>query len=257
MNRRRGLGLIAGLLTVVPLLVSCGNQQSASTVITVYAASSLTGTFQQLGEEFEAEHDGVRVQLNFAGSADLVAQIEQGADADVIATADTATMARLQAADLLDAPPVVFASNTLEIAVPPDNPAHITGLADLTQPGLQLVVCAPEVPCGAAAERVARTAGVRLRPVSEEQSVGDVLNKVAVGEADAGLVYRTDVLAAGDRVRGVPFAEADTAVNDYPIATLAGSDQAELAEEFAEFVLGPRGRRTLRSAGFGAANRGP
>jgi molybdate transport system substrate-binding protein len=138
----------------------------------------------------------------------------------------------------------------LEIAVPLDNPAQIAGLADLARPGVRLVTCAPEVPCGAAAQRVAVAARVSLRPVSEESSVTDVLNKVQTGEADAGLVYVTDVKAAAGKVQGVPFPEARRAVNEYPIAVLAGSRQPQLAEEFLALVTGPRGREVLADAGF-------
>ncbi len=179
-------------------LAGCGGSDDEATTLTVYAAASLTASFGQLADEFEREHPGTEVQLSFGGSSDLVTQIQEGAHADVFASADLATMQKLTDDDLADGDPQDFATNTLEIAVPPGNPAGIRGLADLAAPGVNLVVCAPEVPCGAATRAVADAAGVTLNPVSEEQSVTDVLAKVTSGEADAGLVYRTDVQAAGE-----------------------------------------------------------
>lgn len=245
---------IVPTLAVLGLLVplgACGDSDDDTTTLTVYAAASLTATFEQLGEEFEAEHDGVDVQLSFGGSADLVTQIQEGAHADVFASADTANMDKLTGDGLASGDPEDFATNTLEIAVPPGNPAGVTGLQDLARAGVDLVVCAPEVPCGAAAQAVAEAAGVTLSPVSEEQSVTDVLAKVTSGEADAGLVYRTDVLGARDGADGVEFPEAASVVNTYPIVSVEGSDEPDLAREFVELVLGATGREVLADAGFG------
>ena len=237
-------------LLLVPV-AGCG-QEDGDTTLTVYAAASLTAAFEQVAEDFEAEHDGVDVELSFGGSSDLVTQIQEGAPADVFASADTTTMDALVDADLVGAGPQVFATNTLEIAVPPGNPAGVATVQDLAEPGLQLVVCAPEVPCGAAAQRVAEAAGVTLAPVSEEQSVTDVLGKVTSGEAEAGLVYATDVRAAGDDVEGIEFPESGDVVNTYPIAPVDGSDETDLADEFVAFVLGGTGQRVLADAGFGS-----
>jgi molybdate transport system substrate-binding protein len=203
-----------------------------------------------MGKEFEESHDGVRVEFSFAGSSDLVAQIQQGAPADVFASADTANMEKLTADDLIGSGPENFASNTLEIAVPPDNPADIASLQDLTRPGVNLVICAPEVPCGAATQKVADAAGLTFEPVSEEQSVTDVLNKVVTGEADAGLVYVTDVKAATDTVKGITFPESEDAVNIYPIGTTADRKNTDLAQEFMDLVLGDTGQSILEDAGF-------
>ncbi|MFI6425526.1 molybdate ABC transporter substrate-binding protein [Promicromonospora sp. NPDC050880] len=238
-------------------LASCAGPGSAADdagerTLTVYAAASLTGTFEQIAADFEAAHEGVSVELSFAGSSDLVAQIQQGAPADVLASADTANMDKLVDDGLLAGRPADFASNTLTIAVPPGNPAGIASLADLAGDDVQLVVCAPEVPCGAATERVEQAAGLTFAPVSEEQSVTDVLNKVTTGEADAGLVYVTDVRGAGDRVEGIEFPESGSAVNVYPIAALGGSEEPELAQEFIDAVLGADGQRVLTDAGFAA-----
>ena len=242
---RRTRALAAAVVLLAGGLTGCGGTSDAES-ITVFAAASLSAPFAELAERFEAEN-GVEVKLSFAGSSDLVAQIQQGANADVFASADEATMEKLLADDLIDGDPQNFATNTLTIAVPPGNPAGIETLADLTDKNVTLVVCAPAVPCGAAAAEVAEVAGLDFAPVSEEQSVTDVLGKVRAGEADAGLVYVTDVAGAGDEVEGVDFPESEAAVNTYPIAVLGDE---EWAREFMEFVLGEVGREVLGEAGF-------
>lgn len=258
---RRALSTLTAAL-LLTALAGCGAADTADgdTTLTVYAAASLTATFEQIGQEFEATHDGVRVDFNFAGSSDLVAQLQEGAPADVFASADEANMQKLTDAGLAGGAPQAFASNTLEIAVPPGNPAGIRDFADLSDGGtdqatnnLNLVICAPEVPCGAATQKVADAAGADLSPVSEEQSVTDVLAKVTTGEADAGLVYVTDVIGAGQAVEGIEFPQAASAVNVYPIATLADSANADLAQEFVDAVRGKTGQAVLRDAGFAPA----
>ena len=251
----RGLALLTAILLLGTCVAACGDDEDGGDgaediTLTVYAAASLTATFEQIGTEFEAEHDGVEVDFSFGGSSDLVAQIQEGAPADVLASADAANMEKLTAEDLQADDPQDFASNTLEIAVLPGNPAGITSFADLAQDGLNVVVCAPEVPCGAATVKAEEAAGVTLQPVSEEQSVTDVLAKVTSGEADAGLVYVTDVKGAGDTVTGVPFPESSEIVNTYPIVTLEDSDHGELAREFVELVLSDTGQSILEEAGF-------
>lgn len=246
--------LLPVLALALPLAACGGDDEGAAadpTVLTVYAAASLTASFEQIADDFEADHEGVEVALSFGGSSDLVTQITEGARADVFASAATSTMDDLVDADLVDGEPQDFAANVLEIAVPPGNPAGVTGLQDLAG-DLNLVVCAPDVPCGAAAQGVAEVAGITLSPVSEEQSVTDVLAKVTSGEADAGLVYVTDVIAAGDDVEGIEFPESAEVVNTYPIAPVRGSDEADLAQEFVDFVLGEPGRSALQAAGFRA-----
>ncbi|CAN5116095.1 molybdate ABC transporter substrate-binding protein [soil metagenome] len=222
---------------------------SLSGSITVFAAASLTQTFGELATRFEAAHPGVTVATSFAGSADLVSQITAGAPADVFASADTTNMTKVSS---LVATQVNFATNVLEIAVPPGNPAKIATLADLARPGVKTVVCAPAVPCGAATAAVETAGGVNISPVSEENAVTDVLGKVSSGEADVGLVYVTDVKRAGSRVTGITFPESSAAVNTYPIATVkAGTNQA-VATAFVAFVTGSVGRSVLAAAGFGA-----
>jgi molybdate transport system substrate-binding protein len=221
--------------------------------ITVYAAASLKATFTELADEFEKANPGTTVELTFAGSSDLVTQITEGAPADVFASADEKNMAKLTDAGLVgSSSPEDFATNVLTIAVPPSNPAGVTDFADLAKPGVKTVVCAAQVPCGAATVTVEQATGVTISPVSEESSVTDVLGKVTSGEADAGLVYVTDVEAAGDSVEGIDFAEADQAVNTYPIAPVADTADPELAQAFVAYVTGEVGQRVLRDAGFGA-----
>jgi molybdate transport system substrate-binding protein len=221
--------------------------------ITVFAAASLKKTFTAIGAEFEKAHPGATVTFNFAGSSDLVAQLQQGAPADVFASADTTNMDKATGDSLTAATPVSFASNTLEIAVPPGNPAKVASLADLAKPGVKVVLCAPAVPCGSAAAKVETAAKIDIKPVSEEQSVTDVLGKVTSGEADAGLVYVTDVKGAGDKVEGVEFAQSSAAVNTYPIAALENSKNAALAQAFLQAVTGEPGQGILAAAGFAKA----
>lgn len=250
--RRPAPALLAALLLLgVGSTTACAGDEPDGTVLTVLAAASLSSSFEELAERFEAAHDGVTVELGLAGSSDLAAQVISGAPADVLATADLATMERVAAEGLTGSEPQVFATNTLQLVVPPDDPGDVSSLADLADEDLAVVVCAPEVPCGAAARSLAEAAGVTLAADSEEQSVADVLGKVRTGEADAGLVYVTDVAAAAGDVLGIDVPEATSVVNDYPVATLAGSDEAVLAQEFVDLVLSEEGRQVLAEAGFG------
>jgi molybdate transport system substrate-binding protein len=246
-----GLAACTPASTQPPASPSAASAKLSGTV-TVFAAASLKATFTQLATDFEAKNPGAKVALSFAGSSDLVTQITQGAPADIFASADTKNMTKLADAKLLDGTAKNFATNVLEIAVPPSNPASIASFADLARPGVKVVVCASQVPCGAAADAVEKAAGVILSPVSEESSVTDVLGKVTSGEADAGLVYVTDVKGAGDKVMGIPFDESGKAVNIYPIATLGSSRNKELAAAFIAMVAGAEGQKTLSAAGFGA-----
>lgn len=231
---------------------SAEDPAAAPVTLHVFAAASLQEPFEELGEQFESEHEDVTVEFSFAGSSTLVEQIQQGAPADVFASADTKNMDKLTDAGLEETDPVDFTTNTLRIAVPAGNPAGVTDLASLTG-DLNLVVCAPEVPCGAATETVEEAAGLEFAPVSEEQSVTDVLNKVTSGEADAGLVYVTDVEKAGDAVEGIDFPEAQEAVNTYPITTVDGSANPQLGQEFVDLVTGEEGQKVLAGYGFRGA----
>jgi molybdate transport system substrate-binding protein len=220
--------------------------------LTVFAAASLTEVFSELEPRFEEVHPRVDVVFNFGASSDLAQQIVNGGPADLFAAANTSTMKTVSDAGLVDGEPTVFATNVLEIVTPPGNPAGITSFADLARPDLKVVVCAPQVPCGSAAEKIEQATGVTLNPVSEEPDVKSTLGKVTTGNADAGLVYATDVHAAGDTVQGVEFPEAAQAVNDYPIAVIAKAPAADLARAFQELVTGAEGRAALGSAGFGS-----
>ena len=195
------------------------------------------------------------MEFSFGGSSDLVAQIQEGAPADVFASADTANMDKLTGEDLQAADPQNFATNTLEIAVPPDNPAGIASFADLAKDGVNVVVCAPEVPCGAAAVKVEDATGVDIPPVSEEQSVTDVLAKVTSGEADAGFVYVDRRHRRGRRRRRAsPSPSPPRPSNTYPIVALKDAGDGDLAQEFVDLVLGDTGQSILQDAGFAPAS---
>ncbi|WP_439331471.1 molybdate ABC transporter substrate-binding protein [Nonomuraea candida] len=219
--------------------------------VTVFAAASLTGTFTELGRRFEAAHPGTTVRFNFGSSATLAQQITQGAPADVFAAASPATMKTVTDAGLAGSP-TTFTRNRLQIAVPAGGPAKVSGLKDLAAPGVKVALCAEQVPCGAAAVKALAAAGLTVTPVTLEQDVKATLTKVRLGEVDAALVYRTDVLAAGGEVRGIDFPEAGRAVNDYPIATVTGAPAGDLARRFVELVLSPQGAGVLTKAGFEA-----
>jgi len=238
------------LATGPAVLTGCGSGP-ATPSITVFAAASLRPAFTEIGEQFRTDHPGVAVDFNFAGSSDLATQLTQGAGADVFASANTAQLDKVAAAGLLVGEPVPFASNTLVIVTAPGNPHGVRSFADLAGPGLAVVVCQPPVPCGAATHEVEEATGVRLNPVSEEPDVTDVLNKVTTGQADAGVVYRTDAIHAGDKVATVEFPEALGAVNTYPIGVLKESAHPGPAQQFVDLVTGEAGQKILHAAGFG------
>ena len=218
--------------------------------VVVLAASSLTESFTALGKGFEAEHPGTTVSFSFAASSELATQIEQGAPADVFASASPATMAQVSDSGDKAGKPVTFVRNTLEIAVPAGNRAGVTGLADFAKKDLTIALCAPEVPCGAAADKVFAAAKVTPAPDTLEADVKATLAKVTLGEVDAALVYKTDVIAAGDKVEGIDFPEAADAVNDYPIAVLKDARKPATAQAFVDLVLSAGGQKVLSEAGF-------
>nr|CAA71776.1 molybdate-binding periplasmic protein [Paenarthrobacter nicotinovorans] len=230
---------------------STDGRKAAASSVTVYAAASLKSPFTEIASKFEAANPGTKVTLNFAGSSALVSQITQGAPADVFASADSRNMDELSAAGLIDGTPTNFATNVLTIAVSSADPASISSFADLAN-GHQSSCLRTAVPCGSAHGRWKRLPERHWMPVSEESSVADVLGKVTSGEADAGLVYVTDVKTAGDRVKGITFRESDQAVNTYPIAAMGSSKNKELANAFIAMVTGSAGKRVLGDAGFGA-----
>ena len=218
--------------------------------VTVFAAASLTAAFTEIGDAFMAANPGSDVVLNFAGSSDLVAQIGQGAPADVFASADLSNMTKVTDAGQNASEPVVFATNLAEIIVGKGNPEGITGVADLANPDLIVVQCAAEVPCGKYADQVYANAGVTVTPKSLEDNVKAVVTKVTLGEADAGVVYATDVTAAGADAEGVEIPADVNVVAEYPIATLAEAPNADGAQAFIDFVLSDRGQEILASFGF-------
>jgi molybdate transport system substrate-binding protein len=217
--------------------------------VTVLAAASLTETFDALAASFENEYPGVDIVLSYGGSSALATQITEGAPADVFAAANESTMQSVvDAGDAAD--PTVFTTNTLEIAVPAGNAAGVTGLADLAKDELAIALCDPAVPCGSAAQTLLDSAGIAAKPDTLEQDVKAVLTKIELGEADAGLVYITDVVAAGDAVEGIDVPEAADVINRYPIVVLNDAPNAAAAHAWVAYVLSPEGQRALAAAGF-------
>ena len=256
MRRTATVALVA---TTVFVLAGCASSAEPSAAqsdpaltgtVTVFAAASLTESFSEIEKQFEERNPGVDVVLNLGGSSTLAEQIVQGAPADVFAAANPQTMKTVVDASLATEQ-TIFVTNTLEIVVPAGNPGGVTGLADLARPELAIALCAQEVPCGAATEQAFAAAGLSAAPDTLEQDVKAVLTKVRLGEVDAGIVYRTDVKAAGGDVVGIPFDEAADVVNDYPISTLTDAPDPEAARAFVEFVLSDAARSVFDEAGFG------
>ncbi|GLZ06560.1 molybdate-binding protein [Actinomadura sp. NBRC 104412] len=257
MSFKRLITALLGLALATTAVVGCGDTDDGATsggtkTVTVFAAASLTETFTTLGKTFEQSHPGVKVRFNFGGSSALAQQITQGAPVDVFASASPATMKTVTDANLADGRPQTFVRNRLQIATPAGNPGKVTALKDLADPDLKVVLCAEQVPCGAAAKKALAAADLTVKPASLEQDVKSALNKVTLGEADAALVYRTDVKAAGAKVVGIDFPESAQAINDYPIVTLSKAPQPDLAKQFLQLVLSPQGKGVLTAAGFDA-----
>ncbi|MFF5498424.1 molybdate ABC transporter substrate-binding protein [Streptomyces aquilus] len=223
---------------------------SPSGEVTVFAAASLKESFETLGKEFEKAHPGTKVTFSFGGSDALAASITGGAPADVFASASPKTMRIVTDAGDNAGEPATFVRNQLEIATLPGNPDKVASLKDLTDSDLKVVLCDKTVPCGAAAEKALTASKLKLTPVSYEEDVKSALNKVVLKEADAALVYKTDVRAAGDKVEGVEFPESADAVNDYPITLLKGSKNTATAKAFIALVQSAEGQKVLTSAGF-------
>ena len=218
--------------------------------ITVFAAASLTESFTQIGKDFEAANPGTTVKFNFGGSSALATQINQGAPADVFASAAPKNMQTVTDAGNAEGTPTTFVKNQLVIAVPKGNPKGVKTLADLAKPGVKVALCAAEVPCGAAATKALAAAKVKVTPVTLEQDVKAALSKVKLGEVDAALVYRTDAKAASSDVEGIEFPESASAINDYPIAVLKNAPNKAGAQAFITYVLSDKGKEVLTAAGF-------
>ena len=252
MTRRTRL-LAAGLtVSLAGVLAGCGGGDSGGgRTITVLAASSLTGTFTDLAHTFEKDHPGVTVKLAFDSSATLAQQALDGAPADVLATADTATMD--SAADAVAEGPTDFATNSMVLVVPRDNPAGIGRFSDIANKGVSFIACVETAPCGKVAAALLQDNAITTPPVSLEVDVKSVLAKVTTDEADAGLVYASDAVAAGDQVTSFDIPHAGEEITTYPIATLKQSTNADLAREFMQLVVGSDGRQVLADAGFSPA----
>jgi molybdate transport system substrate-binding protein len=237
----------AALLALLPL-TACGGG-NGDTTLTVLAASSLTGTFTELGQKFEDQHPGVTVRFAFDSSATLAQQATQGAPADVLATADTTTMDSAKSAQA--STPKVFATNVMVLATPASDPGHVSSFADLDKPSVRFVMCVPTAPCGKVGQALLDQDHITGKPVSQEVDVKSVLARLTEGEADAGIVYTTDAVAAGDQVRALPIPGSAKQVTSYPIVTLTQSKHPTLAQQFVSLVTGSIGQATLRKAGFG------
>jgi molybdate transport system substrate-binding protein len=257
--RRRVLTALAALAAATTLLSGCGPGSSGAAApapaaapsgsITVFAAASLTESFTALGKQFEAARPGTKINFSFGASSTLAAQISQGAPADVFASASPKNMDQVVAAKAA-ANPTVFARNVPQIAVPAGNPARITTVADLAAPGVKVAVCASAVPIGALSEQIFAKAGVTVKPATIEPDVKSVVAKVKLGEVDAGIVFVTDVRAAGARVRGISIPADLNGTTKYPIAPLTTARNAPLAQAFVDYVLSGDGASVLTAAGF-------
>ena len=259
--RNRTVALLLSLVAALALAgcggsdasggASGGSSDEETGTLNVLAAASLTETFTSLAEDFEADHPGVTVKLAFDSSATLAEQVTQGAPADVLATADEATMQTVVDAGGTEGDPQLFATNHLQMVVPKDNPANIRQFSDLEKPGVKYVVCVDTAPCGKLAVKVLAATGIKAKPVSEEVDVKAVLSKVELGEADAGLVYATDAVAGGDKVKPIDIPTSNENLNSYPIAALADAKKPGLAKEWVDLVTGTQGQQALADAGFG------
>jgi molybdate transport system substrate-binding protein len=241
------------------LVAACGSSPSGSAAssatpmsgaISVFAAASLTDSFKALGTSFQQAHSGVTVQFNFAGTPTLLTQIEQGAQADVFASADTTNMDKLTADGFAAGSSQTFAHNQLEIVVAPGNPKGITGLTDLARAGVIYITEAATVPAGKYALQALAKAGVKVTPKSLETDVKSVVSKIELGEADAGIVYTTDVTAAGSKAQGVPIPDSYNVIATYPIVAVKGTKNPDVASAFVAYVVSATGQSTLASFGF-------
>jgi len=255
---RRFAVIAAGLAAVA--VAGCSSNSSSSTpstsssaaapeTITVFAASSLTGAFTQLGQQFQAAHKGDTVKFSFGPSSGLATQVTSGAPADVFASASPKTMQQVVSAG--DASnPQDFAKNFAEVAVPANNPAHVSSVNDLAKKSVKVALCQPQVPCGEVAAEVFKNAGITVKPVTLQPDVKSVLTQVETGNVDAGMVYVTDVMAAGSKVTGLTIPASDNVSTLYPIATISSSKEKSIAQAFVAYVLSPAGQQVLTAAGF-------
>ncbi len=258
---RRRFGLVVSVAVLSLGLAACSSpDESTSTPsapsaavsgeLTVFAATSLTEAFNQIGSQFQTANPGVKVTFNFAGSSALATQITQGAPADVFASAAPANMTTVTDASLTTSEPRIFAQNEGEILVESGNPKGITSVADLADPAIKVAVCAPEVPCGAVAKQIFDNAGVTVTPVTQEENVGGVVTKVTLGEVDAGIVYVTDALANASKATGIAIPADVNASTSYPIAPIEDGANPAAAAAFISYVLSADGQQVLADFGF-------
>ncbi|RIQ21285.1 molybdate ABC transporter substrate-binding protein [Jiangella rhizosphaerae] len=260
----RPAGLAAVVAAAALLTAACGGDdgdsaaaadagepgRAPSGTVTVLAAASLTESFEELADQLRDAHPDLEIVYSFGPSSGLVEQALSGAPADVLATADARTMDEAVAGGMVDGEPRVFARNTLALAVPAGNPGDVRGLADLANDDLRIAICEPQVPCGGAAQRLLDAAGVTAAPDTLTTDVKEAASLVALGEADAALIYRTDAAAEGDAVETIDVPEADEVVNDYPVAVLADAPNPEGAQAVVDAITGELGRTILGAAGF-------
>ena len=244
-------------LVMVPIFglvfAGCASSDDTTTSLRIAATSSLTEVFNDIGEQFILANPDITIAFNFASSSDLALQISQGLPADVFASADVKNMAKVTDADLLHGQPIAFATNSLEIVVEKGNPLNIDSLAQIATPGLLFVTCPIEVPIGGYTAEVLRNAGVTVTPASLEENVKGILTKVSLGEADAGIVYRTDILAAGNSVTGVPIADNVNVTTKYLIGALRDSQNQDASQRFIIFLSSEQGQKIFSQFGFGPA----
>ena len=263
LNKSYLKALIMSLLVSLLVLTGCsGNQSpsnSSSEEIVIFAASSLTNAMEELGEEFEAEHENVTVAFNFASSSQLATQLIEGGTADVYASANQTQMQNVVDAGQITQTPNIFATNFLVIAVPAENPANISSIEDLTLPNLQLVLAGPEVPVRVYSDEVIQSYGnqafqdqVYANLVSEEANVRQVVTKISLGEADAGMVYSSDITPdIANTIKVISIPKEHNVIATYPIGLIANSSHPESAQEFINFVLSDAGQSILNNWGFG------
>jgi molybdate transport system substrate-binding protein len=256
-SARRYCALAALVPSAALLVTGCsssgpGDGNSAVGGITgslnIYAASSLTEAFDTIKTQFIKAHPGVSITITYGASSDLATQIDNGAPVDVFASAATSNMDSVKSA--ID--PTNFVANTMEIAVPPSNPGKIASVNDLAKPGVKVAVCDPAVPCGVVAQKVFLNAGITVKPAASEQDVKSTLSAVESGEVDAGVVYVTDVRAAGKDVKGIAIPAAQNATTEYPIAALKSAKNLPTAKAFVSYVLSTTGKKVLMADGFTA-----
>lgn len=266
--QRRVITLVAAAAVVV-VVAGCTSSKDASTssstpaggagsptsaaavsgTVTVLAAASLKEAFTTLAKQFENAHPGTHVKLSFGASSDLAEQINQGAPAGVFASASPKNMQQVVSAGGASGS-TNFAKNVMEVAVPPSNPAHVTSVTDLGKSSVKVALCEPQVPCGAVAAEVFKNANITVKPVTLEPDVKSTLSKVELNEVDAGVVYVTDVRAAGTKVKGVVIPDNLNASTEYPIAALTKAPNASGAQAFVSLVLSPAGQSVLTADGF-------